>query len=78
MRQKHRAAEKVFVDHAGAKVEVDDAETGRTQQAQTFVAVLGASSYTYAEASWSQELGSWIDSHVRATSSSTKAAPRCA
>ena len=66
MRQEHRAGEKVFVDYAGAKVEVDDAETGRTRQAQVFVAVLGASSYTYAEASWSQELGSWIDSHVRA------------
>ena len=52
MRQKHRTAEKVFVDHAGAKVEVDDAETGRSQQAQTFVAVLGANSYTYAEAIW--------------------------
>ena len=65
MRQEHRAGEKVFVDYAGAKVEVDDAETGRTRQAQVFVAVLGASSYTYAEASWSQELGSWIDSHVR-------------
>ena len=66
MRQTHRAGEKVFVDYAGATLEVDDAETGRTRQAQIFVAVLGASSYTYAEASWSQELGSWIDSHVRA------------
>ena len=66
MRQEHRAGEKVFVDYAGATVEVDDAETGRTRPAQVFVAVLGASSYTYAEASWNQELGSWIDSHVRA------------
>jgi transposase len=66
MRQEHRAGEKVFVDYAGATLEVDDAETGRTRPAQIFVAVLGASSYTYAEASWSQELGSWIDSHVRA------------
>ncbi len=66
MRQDHRAGEKLFVDYAGATVEVDDAETGRTREAQVFVAVLGASSQTYAEASWSQELGSWIGSHVRA------------
>ena len=66
MRQDHRAGEKLFVDSAGATVEVDDAETGQTREAQVFVAVLGASSKTYAEASWSQELGSWIGSHVRA------------
>jgi len=65
MRQEHRAGEKSFVDYAGATVEVDDVETGRTRQAQVFVSVLGASSCTYADAIWSQELGSWIDSHVQ-------------
>ena len=65
MRQEHRAGERGFVDYAGDTVPVDDAETGRRREAQVFVSVLGASSYTYAEASWSQELGSWIDSHVR-------------
>ena len=65
MRQEHRAGEKAFVDYAGATVEVDDVETGRTRPAQIFVSVLGASSCTYADASWSQGLGSWIDSHVR-------------
>ena len=41
MRQEYRAGKKVFVDYEGAKVEIDDAETGRTRQAQVFVAVLG-------------------------------------
>jgi transposase len=66
MRQQHRAGEKLFVDYAGATVPVVDRLTGEVQQAQIFVAVLGASSYTYCEATWTQSLPDWIGSHVRA------------
>jgi transposase len=66
MRQEHRAGEKLFVDYAGQSVEVVDRRTGEIGQAQIFVAVLGASNYTYAEATWSQQLSDWIGSHVRA------------
>jgi transposase len=66
MRQIHRAGEKLFVDYAGPTVPVVDPMTGEIQQAQIFVAVLGASSYTYAEATWTQQLPDWIGSHVRA------------
>jgi len=66
MRQEHRAGEKLFVDYAGQTVEVVDRGTGEIRHAQIFVAVLGASSYTYAEATWTQQLPDWIGSHVRA------------
>jgi transposase len=66
MRQTHRAGEKLFVDYAGHTVEVVDRASGEIRTAQIFVAVLGASNYTYAEATWSQGLGDWIGSHVRA------------
>ena len=66
MLQEHKAGEKLFVDYAGQSVPVDDAESGETRKAQVFVAVLGASSYFYAEASWGQDIESWIGSHVRA------------
>lgn len=66
MRQSHRAGEKAFVDYAGQTVDVVDANTGEIRQAQIFVAVLGASNYTYAEATWTQQLPDWIASHVRA------------
>lgn len=66
LRQEHRAGEKLFVDYAGDTVPVVDSKTGTITQASIFVAVLGASNYTYAEASWNQDLGSWIRSHVRA------------
>jgi transposase len=66
LRQEHRAGEKLFVDYAGAKVSVVDPKTGTVQEASIFVAVLGASNYTYAEATWKQDLPSWIGSHVRA------------
>ena len=66
MRQEHRAGEKLFVDYAGQTAEVVDRQTGEVRQAQIFVAVLGASNYTYAEATWSQQLPDWIGSHVRA------------
>lgn len=66
MRQTHRAGETLFVDYAGQTVPVIDRTTGEVRQAQIFVAVLGASNYTYAEASWSQGLLDWIQAHVRA------------
>ena len=65
MRQAHPAGERLFVDYAGHTVEVLEAETGELRPAQVFVAVLGASNYTYAEATWSQSLPDWIGSHVR-------------
>ena len=66
MRQDHRAGEKLFVDYAGQTVPIVDRETGEERQAQIFVAVLGASSYTFAEATWTQTLPDWTASHVRA------------
>ena len=66
MRQDHRAGEKLFVDYAGQTVPVVVRETGGVRQAQVFVAVLGASSYTFAEATWTQTLQDWTASHVRA------------
>jgi transposase len=66
MRQFHVAGDKIFVDYAGATLEVIDGLTGEIRQAQIFVAVLGASSYTYAEATWSQTLPDWIGAHGRA------------
>ncbi|MDA1100574.1 MAG: IS21 family transposase [Proteobacteria bacterium] len=66
MRQNHVAGEKMFVDYAGATLEVIDGLTGEVQSAQIFVATLGASSYTYAEATWTQTLPDWIGSHTRA------------
>jgi transposase len=66
MRHEHRAGEKLFVDYAGQTVDVIDRETGEIHKAQIFVAVLGASNYTYAEATMSQQLEDWIGSHVRA------------
>ena len=65
MRQDHRAGEKLFVDYAGQTVPVVDRLTGEVREAQIFVAVLGASNYTYAEATWSQGLPDWIGSHQR-------------
>jgi len=68
MRQQHRAGETTFVDYAGQTAPVVDRETGEIRPAQIFVAVLGASSYTFAEATWSQSLPDWIGSHQRAFS----------
>jgi transposase len=66
LRQDHRAGEKMFVDHAGDTVEVVNPASGETRLAYIFVAVLGASNYTYAEATWSRDLTDWIGSHTRA------------
>lgn len=66
MRQDHRAGEKLFIDYAGQTMGIVDRRTGEMKAAQIFVAVLGASNYTFAEATWSQGLEDWIASHVRA------------
>lgn len=66
LRQTHRAGEKCFVDYAGPTVPIVDGSTGECRSAQIFVAVLGASNYTYAEATWTQTLPDWIGSHNRA------------
>ena len=65
LRQEHRAGEKIFVDYAGHTVPVVDPETGEVREAQVFVAALGASNFTYAEATWTQSLVDWTASHVR-------------
>ena len=62
-----RAGERLFVDYAGDGVPVViDRLTGEIRMAQIFVAVLGASSFTFAKATWTQALPDWIDAHVRA------------
>jgi transposase len=66
MRQTHRAGERLFVDYAGQTAAVIDRSSGEVRTAQIFVAVLGASNYTYAEATWTQNLADWIGAHVRA------------
>jgi transposase len=66
MRQNHVAGERMFVDYAGTTLAVIDASTGEARWAQLFVAVLGASNYTYAEATWTQGLSDWIGAHTRA------------
>ena len=66
MRQTHRAGEKLFVDYAGHTVAVVQRNSGELREAQIFVAVLGASNYTFAEATWTQSLPDWCASHVRA------------
>ena len=66
MRQRHPAGERLFVDYAGHTIDVIDPMTGEVRTAQLFVAALGASSYTFAEATWTQSLPDWIASHVRA------------
>jgi transposase len=68
MRQEHRAGDKLFVDYAGQTIPIINRTTGEIKQAQIFVAVLGASNYTYAESTWTQSLPDWINSHVRAFS----------
>ena len=66
MRQRHPAGERLFVDYAGPTFDVVCPKTGEVRTAQLFVATLGASNYTYVEASWTQSLQDWISSHVRA------------
>ncbi len=66
MRQSHAGGEKLFVDYAGDRVEVFEGLTGEARPAWIFVAVMGASSFTYAEATWTQGLADWIGAHTSA------------
>jgi transposase len=65
MRQSHAAGHKAFVDYSGKQVPITDPVTGEVHMAEIFVAVLGASSLTYAEVTWTQMLPDWIGAHVR-------------
>jgi transposase len=66
MRQTHHAGEKLFVDYAGMTIDITDPGSGKITAAQVFVAVLGASNYTYAEVSPTQTIEDWLGSHQRA------------
>ena len=66
MRQVHRAGEKCFVDYAGQKPRLLEPTTGEIIQVELFVAALGASNYTFAEATRTQPVPDWIASHTRA------------
>jgi len=66
MRQTHLAGERLFVDWAGDTLGVIDPATGEEHRARIFVAALGASNYTYAEARWTETLPDWIGAHVNA------------
>jgi transposase len=66
MRQTHIAGERVFVDYSGKKPHLVDPRTGELIEVELFVAVLGASNYTYAEATLTQTLADWIGAHTRA------------
>ena len=65
MRQEHKAGEKLFVDYTDG-LYVTDPKTGEMISTELFVAVWGCSNYTYAEASFSQDVGSWVGAHARA------------
>jgi len=65
MRQNHKAGEKLFVDYCGPTMNIVDPTTGECRTAQVFVAVMGASNYTYSEATYSQGLENWVMSHAR-------------
>jgi len=65
LRQEHKAGEKVFVDYAGTTIGIVDLKTGEIKASQIFVGVLGASSYTFVEATWTQTLPDWLISHRR-------------
>ena len=66
MRQRHVAGERMFVDYSGTRMSVIDPATGAANPVEIFIAVMGASNMTYAEASWSQTLPDWIGAHARA------------
>jgi len=66
MRQRHVAGERMFVDYSGTRMAVTDPASGMARPAEIFIAVMGASNMTYAEASWSQSVPDWIAAHSRA------------
>lgn len=76
MRMTHYAGEKMFVDYSGLKMPWIDKETGVIYYAEIFVAVLGASNYTYVEACSSQSIVDWVKAHCHALEF-FKGVPRC-
>ena len=66
LRQEYKAGEKMFVDWAGPTIPIHSRTSGDIRQAHLFVAVLGASSYTYAEATADEQLVNWLTAHMRA------------
>ena len=66
MRMEHKAGDKLFVDYSGKRPRVVDPTTGEEREVELFVAVLGASSFTYAEATETQRVADFVGSHVRA------------
>ena len=76
MRQVHKAGEKTFVDYAGQRPPLVDTTTGEVVPVELFVAVLGASNYTFAEATLTQHSADFIRSHTRTRSSTSAASPR--
>ena len=65
MRQVHRAGEKTFIDFSGKRPTLVDRRTGELRPVELFVAVLGASSFTYVEATETQQLPDWVNVHIR-------------
>ena len=65
MRQVHRAGEKTFIDFSGKRPTLVDRRTGERRPVELFVAVLGASSFTYVEATETQQLPDWVNVHIR-------------
>ncbi len=63
MRQSHGGGEKLFIDYAGDKVPVADRQTGEVRDAQIFVAVMGGSSLSFGHATWTEQMGDWIEGH---------------
>lgn len=66
MRQEHSFGEEMFIDYAGQTVPIINRQTGESHDTSIFIAVLGGSNYTYAEATWDQKLPQWLGSHTRA------------
>lgn len=65
MRHEEIYGENLYVDYSGQTINITNPETGEVRAAQIFVGVLGGSSYTYSEATWSQRSRDWIGSHAR-------------
>jgi transposase len=79
MRFEHAPGDKLFVDYAGLTMDIVDRHSGEVQVAQIFVAALGASSFTYVEASLTQTVADWLGAHVRSAQGrpGTKCRFRC-
>jgi len=66
MRQVHVAGEKMFADYSGQLIPIIDPVTTQIREAELFIAAMGASNFTFAEATWTQKMPDWTSSHVRA------------